>query len=125
MSITKELFFNITPPANVALTPNAVQSVVTGAAAGTSLFAAMADADRPHGKVFDCFEATGNDVYGRFGPITSAATTAANGLIVVAGQPGRVFYIVPGKHDFVDAFSTGAGVLKWQVCSPIGERIRA
>lgn len=124
MSITKELFFNITPPSNVA-SPNQVQSVVTGAAAGTDLFTGLAAADKPQGKVFVCFEATGNDVYVRFGPATSAATTAANGLIITAGQPGRVFYLVPGKHDFVDAYSVGAGVLKWQVCSPIGERIRA
>ncbi len=125
MSITKELFFNITPPYNVASTANAVQSVATGAAAGTALFTSLADAERPHGKVFVCFEATGNDCYVRFGPATSSATTAANGLIIVAGQPGRVFYLVPGKHEFVDAYATGAGVLKWQVCSPIGERIRA
>ncbi len=124
MSITKELFFNITPPSNAA-GPNQVQSVVTGAAAGTALFTGLAAADQPQGKVFVCFEATGNDVYVRFGPATSAATTAANGLIVPVGQPGRVFYLVPGKHDFVDAYSSGAGVLKWQVCSPIGERIRA
>ncbi len=119
-----DLFFNITPPSNVA-GPNQVQSAVTGAAAGNALFTSLADAIRPHGKVFVCFEATGNDVYVRFGPATSAATTAANGLIVVAGQPGRVFYLTPGVHEFVDAFSVGAGVLKWQVCSPIGERIRA
>lgn len=124
MSSRTELFFNILPPSNVA-GPQQVQSVATGAAAGTDLFASLAAGDQPAGKCFVCFEATGSDVYVRFGPSTSAGTTAANGLIIVAGQPGRVFYMTPGKQQFVDAYSVAAGVLKWQVCAPIGERIRA
>ncbi len=123
MSICSQLFFDILPPYN-STGPQQVQSVATGAAAGTALFTSLSAANQPVGKVFVCFECTGNDCYIRIGPATSAATTAANGLIIVAGQPGRVFYLTPGVHNFVDAFSpAGAGVLKWQVCSPIGERI--
>ena len=123
MSQSHELFFNITPPYNVALADNAVQSVATGAAAGTAVFTSLANG-APKGKVFVCFEAVTTDCYVRFGPATSAATTASNGLIIKSGQPGRVFYMDTTKHAFVDAFASAAGTLKWQVCSPIGERQR-
>ncbi len=121
MSISHELFFNILPPSNFA-GPNQVQSVASGAAAGVAVFTSLAAADQPKGKVWVLFEAVTEDCYVRFGPTTSAATTAANGLLVKAGTPGRVFYLEPTKHAFMDVFAGGAGTLKWQVCSPMGER---
>lgn len=123
MSSSQDAFFRILPPSNVA-GPNQVQSVATGAAAGVAVFTSLADADEPKGKVMVCFEAVTSDCYVRFGPATSSGTTASNGLIVKAGQPGRVFYLEPTSHAFMDVFAAAAGTLKWQVCSPIGERTR-
>lgn len=124
MSIN-DLFYRILPPTNVA-GPNQVQTMTTGAAAGQAVFTGLAAANRPCGKVYVCFEAVTEDCYVRFGPATSSATTATNGLIVKAGQPGRVFYLEPTAHAFMDVYAPGgAGSLNWQVCSPPGERSRA
>ncbi len=118
-----DLFFTIVPPSNAA-GPNQVQSNATGAAAGVALFTGLAAANRPVGKVFVCFEAVTEDCFVRFGPATSSGTTASNGLIVKAGQPGRVFWMDPTRHAFMDVFAGAAGVVKWQVCSPPGNRDR-
>lgn len=116
-----DLFFRILPPATSG--PNQVQSVVTGAAAGHALFTGLSS-DAPKGFVYVCFEAVTNDCYVRFGSVTSSGTTTANGLIVKAGEPGRVFYLSPKAQAFVDVYAPGgAGKLNWQVCSPMGERI--
>ncbi len=116
-------FFFIVPPSNVA-GPNQVQTMTTGAAAGQATFTGLAAANRPIGKVFVCFEAVTTDCYVRFGPATSSATTTANGLLIKADQPGRVFYLDPVNQAFIDAYAPGgAGKLNWQVCSPPGYRI--
>jgi hypothetical protein len=117
-----DVFFSIIPPSNVD-GPNEIQSSATGAAAGVALFTGLAAADRPVGKVCVCFEALTADAYVRFGPATSAGTTAANGAIVKAGEPGRVFVLDPDKHAYMDVFSAG-GSIKWYVCSPPGQRNR-
>jgi hypothetical protein len=117
-----DAFFYIVPPSNVA-GPNQVQNRATGAAVGQAVFTGLAAADQPPGKVWVCFEAVTNDCYVRFGPATSAGTTAANGLLVKAGQPGRVFYLDPVKHAFMDVFAPVAGTVSWQVCSPPGQRV--
>src|SRR6187402_1184155 len=96
-------FFDITPPSNVA-GPNQVQTSSTGAAAGVAVFTSLDAAHQPVGKVMVCFEATTEDAFVRFGPATSSGTTAVNGAIVKAGQPGRVFCLDPVKHAFMDVY---------------------
>jgi hypothetical protein len=85
----------------------------------------------PETKVWVAFEALTNDCYIRVGTAQTAATTAANGILIKASAtPGLIvqnqrFYLTPSKHTNVDILSTtGAGVLKWYVCSPPGERER-
>lgn len=117
-----DTFFSIVPPSNVA-GPNQMQSAVTGAAAGVALFTGLAAADRPVGKVCVAFEADTADAYVRFGPATSAATTALTGAIIKYGEPGRVFMLDPDKHAYMDVFSAG-GTIKWYVCSPPASRNR-
>lgn len=86
----------------------------------------------PETKVWVAFEALTNDCYIRIGAAGTAATTEANGTLIKAGStPGisaavnQKFYLTPSKHTNVDILSTtGAGVLKWWVCSPPGERER-
>lgn len=111
------------PPSNTT-GPNQVQSAATGLAAAVSTFGGLAASDKPVGKVNVRFEAAGADAFVRFGPATSAATTAATGLIVKAGDYGRVFTMDPDKHAFMDVFAAAAGTIKWQVCSPPGTRNR-
>lgn len=108
-------------------------SVGSGAGAGASGTANFTDPlySVPECKVWVAFEALTNDVYVRFGSSQTARTTADNGLLIKAGAtPGLVaqnqrFYLTPSIHAYIDTLSTtGAGVLKWYVCSPPGERER-
>ena len=118
-----DMFFYIVPPSNVD-SPNEVQSLVTGAADSQDLWSGLDAADIPPGSVFVCIEALTADCYVRFGNTVTTGTTANNGLIVKAGQPGRLFYLNPTKHKYMDVFAASAGVVKWQVCSPPGQRDR-
>ncbi len=66
------------------------------------------------------------------GALGTAGTTAANGVLIknaatpgMGPQVGQKFYLTPSQHTTIDILSTtGAGVLKWWVCSPPGERER-
>lgn len=86
----------------------------------------------PECKVWVAFEALTNDCYIRIGAASTARTTANNGVLIKAGatpgqgpQDAQKFYLTPSQHTNVDVLSTtGAGVLKWWVCSPPGERER-
>ncbi len=86
----------------------------------------------PECKVWVAFEALTNDCYIRIGAAATAGTTADNGVLIKAGatpgigpQHSQKFYLTPSQHTNVDTLSTtGAGVLKWWVCSPPGERER-
>ncbi len=74
-------------------------------------------------------EASANDCFVRFKaglPATAAAaaTTIVNGLIVKAGQPGRVFHVNPELHGVIDVIAAGVGTLQVQVSSPIGMRTK-
>ncbi len=108
-------------------------SVGTGAGAGASGTSNFTDPlyTVPECKVWVAFEALTNDVYVRFGASSTARTTADNGLLIKASAtPGLIaqnqrFYLTPSVHAYIDTLSTtGAGVLKWYVCSPPGERER-
>ncbi len=86
----------------------------------------------PKTKVWLAFEALTNDCYVRIGGAAAAGTTADNGVLIKAGAtPGigswstQRFYINPRVDTNIDILSTtGAGVLKWYICAPPGERDR-
>ncbi len=118
-----DAFLTIVPPSNVN-GPNQVQESATGAAASVAVFTGLAAGDRPVGRVFVTFEALTADCYVRFGSTTTTATSADNGLIIKAGDAGRVFQLDPDKHAKMDVYAASAGKIKWQVCSPPVERKR-
>ncbi len=109
-------------------------SVGSGAGAGASGTIVFSDPfyGVPDTKVWVAFEALTNDCYVRMGLSASAGTTADNGVLIKASaSPGigswghQRFYLDPSKHTNVDVLATtGAGVLKWYVCGPPGERLR-
>lgn len=118
-----DLFHSPIPPSNVD-GPNQVQTMTTGAAASQAVFTGLAAANRPIGHVYVVFEAITKDAYVRFGSTVTTDTTAANGLLIKAGEVGRVFLLHPTKHALMDVLgSGGAGVLNWQVCSPPCDRL--
>ncbi len=120
--------------ATTATTLTLTGSVGTGAGAGASGSSVYSNytAAVPPTKVWVAFEALTNDCYIRIGGAATAGTTADNGALIKAGAtpgitPGcsQRFYINPAVDTNVDILSTtGAGVLKWYVCSPPGERGR-
>ncbi len=117
-----------------ATTVTLTGSVGSGAGAGTGGTITYSDPlySVPECKVWVAFEALTNDCYIRIGGAATAGTTADNGVLIKAGAtPGigpqctNKFYLTPSVHTNVDTLSTtGAGVLKWWVCSPPGERER-
>jgi hypothetical protein len=119
MSIATELFHKIVPPTKTGM--HVVQSTATGAAAASFDWTTGLGADAPKGKVMLTLEATAQDVYVRFGPTSTTATTTANGGIIKVGIP-RTFYVDPVDHRYIDHIAGGVGTLKVQVASPIGER---
>lgn len=115
------LYFNNRPPEKTGQWQ--VLSTASGAAAASYDWIAALAADAPKGNVHLVLEALTQDVYVRFGPTATTATTASNGRIVKAGAPGVSFYVSPVTHRFIDHIAAGAGgTLKVQVASPIGER---
>ncbi len=117
-----------------ATTVTLTGSVGSGAGAGASGTMVFSDNNyaTPECKVWVAFEALTNDCYIRIGAAATAATTQYNGVLIKAGAtPGigvqcmNKFYLTPSLHTNVDWLSTtGAGLLKWWVCSPPGERER-
>ncbi len=104
MATAEDLFFYICPP-TVSTVDGAHQvlTVATGASAANYDWFNILGANAPKGSVFLLLEASTKDVYVRFKqgvPETAAAagTTAVNGLLVKADQPGRVFYVNPVIH---------------------------
>lgn len=108
----------------------------TGTIAWTDTLFAVPDC-----KVWVCFEALTNDCFIRIGTSQTAGTTSNNGSLIMAhllsggpgasapqlapGNLGPKYYLTPSIHTHVDVVSTvGAGVLKWWICSPPGERER-
>jgi len=122
------------PPRSLATDPaQAWYSAATAlAATSTNLWSAFVPdgytgAQPPPGKVWVELQATGFDVYVRFARTGTTATTAANGSLIRVnpGSNDNKFYIDPTKDLFLDHISPGGvGVIKWRVCSPIGERTR-
>lgn len=115
----------------ITLTGSVGSGAGAGGADGTVVFSDNNYA-RPETKVWVAFEALTNDCYVRFGAAATAATTQYNGVLIKAGataglgpQHNQKFYLTPSQHTNVDILSTtGAGLLKWWVCSPPGERER-
>ena len=123
-------FQNNRPPRVAATDPeDAVLSFVTGAAAvSADLWGAYTSNDGTvgpaKGKVWLELEAQTADCYVRLSRTASTGTTATNGSLLKVGIP-RIFYIDPIKDKFLDVIATGVGVLKYRVCSQIGDRNRA
>lgn len=101
---------------------HAVIAKTTGAAAAWDWVTDLSTS-YPKGTVFVCLEANTYDCYVRFGPTSTTATTADNGLLVSCTQPGRKFFVDPTQHKYIDVYSPGgAGKLKLQVCSKLESR---
>ncbi len=125
MSNAANLYHWRQPPSNITGHVNTVQSLSCDAATALNWTAALTSAGTcPKGNVWLLLQAVVKDVYVRFGPATSTATTSLNGITIPKDAPGLLFYVSPVNHAFVDAIAQAAGgYLKIQVCSPIGERI--
>ncbi len=123
MSLAESLFFRNIPPSNVSGSTYVVLSnAVDGSAEAYDWVSALSTA-APKGNCHLTLEALAQDIYVRFGPATSTATTSANGRLIKAGAPGISFYVSPVNHKFIDHIAAAAGgTLKIQVSSPIGER---
>lgn len=132
MGLPSELFYNIRPPTVSTYEPrHQVLSAVSGAAAANydwnaALVAANA---APEGSVMVRVEASSRDTFIRFKPtathtaLAAAGTTATNGLLIKADQPGQTFYVNPLSHGTIDFIApAGAGTIQIQVSSPIGTR---
>ena len=102
---------------------NAVQSVVTGAAAVRTSLWSMSPA--PTGKCMVTFECNTTDAYIHVQSDTGAANvTATTGMVVKAGQPGVTYWLDASVDLYVDHIAPGgAGVLKWYVASPVYDGI--
>ncbi len=115
------LYFNNRPPEKTGT--YVVQSnAVDGTAESMDWVGGLSTA-APPGNVHLVLEALAQDIYVRFGPTATTATTSATGRIVKAGAPGISFYVSPTNHRYIDHIAAAAGgTLKVQVASPIGER---
>lgn len=113
-------FFQIIPPTTSG--EHAVSNAATGAAASLD-WAGGLSTDVPKGSCYIVVEANTYDVYVRFGSSATTATTANNGLLIKADQPGRPFWVDPVQHRYIDHYSPGGtGRIKVQVASKIGAR---
>ena len=114
-------FFQILPPEVAG--ENMVISATTAAAAANWDWVTDLGASYPKGTVFVLLEANTSDCYVRFKAAgDTAATTALNGLLIKADQPGRPFWVDPTLHRFIDHVALAAGALKLQVASKMGAR---
>jgi hypothetical protein len=120
MSMPEAMFFRIQPPAKTG--EHVVTETGVGASAVNVDWVGALGANAPKGKVFLTLEARAQDVFVRFGPTPTTATTVSNGLVIKAGQKER-FYCSRSLHRYIDAIAAAAGgFLKVQVSSKIGER---
>lgn len=116
----EELFYMNMPP-EVAGT-QIVQQAVTGAAASNFDWAGGLTTNVPPGKCWIEVTAETTVAWVRFKATGAAGTTAANGALIGIGEKKK-FYVNPKRHGICDHISTGAGTIKIQVVSPIGERV--
>lgn len=118
----EKLYFIILPPSVSGVdAEHQVVSAVTGAAAASFDWITALGTAAPKGKCFITVEALTTPVYVRFGPTSTTATTTSNGRVIPAGSVAS-FWVDPVKHRFIDHISSGAGVIKVQVSSQIGDR---
>lgn len=121
--LAQNLFFNNVPPSSTSTSTYIVQSNAVDDAAEAFDWVAGLGAAAPKGHVHLTLEALAQDIYVRFGPVSTTGTTSANGRVIVAGAPGVSFYVSPIRHRWIDHIAAAAGgTLKVQVSSPIGER---
>ncbi len=122
MSNAESLFFNNVPPMKTGM--HVVQSnAVEDTPAESMDWVGGLSTDAPKGMVHLSLEALAQDVYVRFGPTSTTATTTLNGRLIKAGSPACSFYVSPTKHRYIDHIGGAAGAtLKVQVSSNIGER---
>jgi hypothetical protein len=124
MASPLEAFFAICAPTVSSVdAEHQVLSVATSGAAANYDWVTALSTSAPKGSVMLTLEASTKDCYVRFKPTTAAAgTTAVNGLLVKADQPGRTFYVNPDRHGVIDVIATGVGTLQVQVSSPLVQR---
>jgi hypothetical protein len=125
MSLQEDQFFGICPPtvSTVDAKHQVLSTSTSGTAANYDWVTALGTA-APEGSVMLLLEASTTDCWVRFKPTTAAAgTTVTNGLLVKAGQPGRVFLVSPISHKVLDVIATGAGTIQVQVASMPGARV--
>ena len=123
MSSQEDTFFWISPPETTGTF--AVIGEATGVAADNyDWVSALGTTDAPKGSCWLYLEAATYDVFVRFKATTAAAaTTANNGVIIPADEPGRYFFVNPDRHGVIDHISPGGtGRLKVQVSSPMAHR---
>lgn len=124
--LAEKLSYIYMPPTKSADEPAyQVLQTATGAAAASYDWVGALGAAAPKGKVWLEVEPLTQDVYLRFGPTSTTATTTTTGAhLSSALDLGTVkFYVDPVKHRYIDHIAPGgAGTLKVRVCSPIGER---
>lgn len=116
-------FVNLPPTKSGDDAEHQVLNTATSGSAADYDWVAALGASAPKGKCFIAIEAVTQDLYVRLGPSATTATTTSTGLLIKAGQPPVKFYVNPAKHNHIDHIAAGAGVMKVQVCSPIGERL--
>jgi hypothetical protein len=96
------------------------KSVVTGAApAMVDIWGSYTAAVRPYGKVWVEFESTAATAYIRFNRVNGpAGCSSANGTAVPINAATKVKFLVdPLKDVYLDVVATGAGTLKYRICS--------
>jgi hypothetical protein len=128
--VAEDQFFVNEPPAVPTSGANSlfqVQNQTTSAAAAAFDWTAalVVAAIRPElkGRVHLAIEAGTTDVFVRFGPTSTTATSSANGRLIKAGSPAVTFYVDPTSHKFCDFIAPGgAGTIKFQVASPPSPR---
>lgn len=113
-------FFQIIPP--TVSGEHQVVSTASAAAAANWNWVTALGTDAPKGTVYVVLEAVGQDCYVRFKATGAAGTTATNGLLIKADQPGRPFWVDPVLHPIIDVLAGAAGTIKLQVASKIGAR---
>lgn len=100
-----------------------VQSSDNAGAATAFDWTSALSTDLPKGTVIVYLEAYVKDIYVRFGPTSTTATTAKNGVLLKADSPGHYFHIDPVNHKYIDHYAAASGgSLKIQVASAVAYR---
>jgi hypothetical protein len=119
MGLAEKLRYIAMPPKKTG-THQTLQTATSAAAAAYDWVGALG-ADAPKGKCWIRLEAITTPAYVTFGATSTTTTTTTTGWHIAAGDD-EYWYVDPVKDRYIDVISTGAGTLKVQVCSPIGER---